>query len=176
MCGIDVRYGRELNRDRNAHAGLDLADDVHVASLEVGAADRGIDRNRVDVELERRGARLLETAGVLNPSLGGRAVEAGDHGDVERLRRKVERLEMSGHPAVVVVELGKIRARLRLTVRAVLRVEGVGCVLRANLLLEERRSSPRRPHRRPRGVFMPSSVAVSGDAAATIGCASCRPR
>ena len=63
----------------------DLPDDLQRPPLDLGAADRGIDRHRVDIELDRRGAGLFEGARVPDPSLGGRAVEAGDHRDVERL-------------------------------------------------------------------------------------------
>ena len=99
---------RQLDGDRNADARPDAADDVHVPPLHLGTADREIDRDRVDVELDRRGTRLLETARVLDPSFGRRAVQARDHRNVEGLRRPAERLEMPRHAAVVVRELGKI--------------------------------------------------------------------
>ena len=145
--GRHVRRRREIRRqldgDGNADARPDFADDVQVPPLHVGAADREIDRDRVDVELDRRGARLLETGRVFDPACRGRAVEARDHRDVERLRRTPQRLEMSGHPAVVVGELGKIAARLRLAVRSLLRVQRVGRVLGADLLFVERRHDDR---------------------------------
>ena len=61
MCDGDEKYGGELDGDRNADARPDLPDDVELPPLHLGTAHREIDRDRVDVELDCRGSRLLET-------------------------------------------------------------------------------------------------------------------
>ncbi len=176
MCGIELKYGASLIEIGMRTLALDLADDLQVAPLDVGAADRGIDRNRVDVELERRGSRLLETARVFDPSLGGRAVEARDHGNVERLashggasrdartrRRRSRRARGNTSPP-----------RPDCSSRAPCRGRRP-CPPRESAP-RRATTSPRQRHRRPRGFSCHRGSEVRGDAAATIGCASGRPR
>src|SRR5690349_8821253 len=105
---------RELDRYRNLYRCRHLPDDLQSAPFDLGAADRGIDRNRVHVELDRSGPCVFELAGVIDPSFRGGAVKAGNDGDVERIAGAPERVEMSRYSAIVLGDFGKIAACLRL--------------------------------------------------------------
>ena len=85
VAGAAVKR-RELDRHRDAHAGLDRAQHLHAFTVDVRPVLGQVGRNAEYVELDGCRARLLELAGKVGPAGARHAVEAGDDRDAGTLR------------------------------------------------------------------------------------------
>jgi hypothetical protein len=116
--------------------------------LDVAAADRGIARQVVDVELDRRGARALQVARVVRPAARRDAVQARDHGNLHRRDRALEQAEIPTRPRIVAGLRREVRERLGEALAAEVGEVRVGRRLSADLLLEQRIEDDRSDARR----------------------------
>jgi sulfhydrogenase subunit alpha len=80
----------QLDRHRHGHRVLDPAQDVDMPLLDLAAGDARVAWYVVDVQLDRRGARVLHRPRVTGPAAGRYPVDAADDRYVDRRRGALE--------------------------------------------------------------------------------------
>ena len=130
--------GRELHRDRDRHGFPDGRDDGDGALLDIAPRLERVGRELVDVDLEGVGAGLLDQARVLDPALGGRAVQGRDHGDLDCRLDPLDLLQVVVRAEREDLRLGQVRRGFGMGLaRPGVRAVG-GELVADDLLLEER--------------------------------------
>ena len=119
----------QLDRHRHGHRVLDPAQDVDVPLLDLAAGDVRVARYVVDVQLDRRGARVLHRARVAGPAARRHAVDAADDRYVDRRRGALEQAQVAARARFI---RAAILRRLRLGLGREVG-QGLGESLRAHL-------------------------------------------
>ena len=107
-----AEVGAELNRDGHGNRGFDSLEDIEVTLLDVASRGLHTAREVVDVQLDRGGAGVLHGTGIVGPTLRGDAVEARDHGNLDRGHRAFEQRQVGVRAAVLLGNGGKVTERL----------------------------------------------------------------
>jgi hypothetical protein len=155
QVGQRAEVGAELDRQRDADALADRADQLDNAPLDLGAVQLGAGGDEVDVQLQGVGAGLLEQGGLLDPAAGGDAVEAGDHRDLQAGPDLLDQHQVAVGAGVVLVE-GQRRGQ---AVRPGLQQPPDLLGLQPELFLEQRRQHH---SRRPGRLQPPQPVQAAG--------------
>jgi hypothetical protein len=165
----------ELDGQRDGHRRADGGDHLQVAVLQLRGRDGRVGGDRVEVQLDGVGARVLQMAGVPHPAARRGAVEAGDHWDRGRPLGLLNELEVRRRPGVVVGQVGEVGQRLADVLGGLLQ-QPVQLDLVVGELLLEQRWQHRGGHA---GILEPAQVVgspVRGEAEATSGERSSSPR
>ena len=128
-------------------AALHRLQDIQVALLHLAPRHVEVGGDVVDVQLDAARAGLLHHARRVHPAFVGDAVETADDGDVDRLRRLLQQLQVLLRPGFVILVIRKVAERLGKALGS--RGDQVldGGILAFDLLLEQREHHYRRGSR-----------------------------
>lgn len=104
----------------------------------------GVGGNEIQIEFERIRAGLLDLVRVLDPAAARNAVEAGDHGKIDRRFGSTQMLEIQIRGQLVVVEIREVAQSLGGAVAAVRQAVIRRQAFVSDLLLKERVEHDRR--------------------------------
>ncbi len=114
-----------------------------MALLDVPAGRVRVAGEVVDVQLDRSGSRILHRTRVVRPALGGDAVEAGDHGNVDRGCRALDQAQVRTGAGVLLDADREVVHRLGEAVGGSLQESCGPRGLLSQLLLEQRMQDDR---------------------------------
>ena len=114
-----VREGREVrakfDRDRDAHAGLDVTQQVEIGLLDLFAGRIRIGRDIVYVQFERVRACLFDLLSESSPAARREAVQTRNHGNANRGLHPANVLQIAIGPMIVVAQVREVCAPPALT-------------------------------------------------------------
>ena len=106
------KEGRELHRHRNLQNPLELGRDVPQLMLDGRARHVEIGDDLIHVDLEAVRPGLLQQMGDPEPRLGRRAVQRGDHRDLDGALHLPQMLQVVGRTIRILARRGEMRQRI----------------------------------------------------------------